>query len=124
MKTSILDRADNIFGVPSVRRTCTKQLGRCTRTGDRVVVSRHGIGDVQFPHVEDLDVVVDASAHHLLVVPRQAHGRHLVLVHKLRHGSSHPRVPEFDEAVVRAGSDQVSRARYRTAVHYPGVALK
>lgn len=39
-------------------------------TCNRVVVSRHGESKISFSYVEDLDVVVDASAHDLLVVPR------------------------------------------------------
>lgn len=94
-----------------------------TRACHRIVVPRHGERDLQFSHVENLDVVVDSSADHLLVVPRQANSCNLVLVHELSHGSPNPRVPEFDEAVVGAGSDQVARARYGAAVHYSGVSL-
>lgn len=87
-------------------------------------MARHGVGEVQFSHVEHLDLVVDSSAHHLLVVPRQTHRRHLVLVHELGHRSPYPWVPEFDEAIIRAGGHEISRARYGTAVHHPRVSLQ
>lgn len=121
-----LGRANSVLRGTPQPGTNTVWGHSCARmhTGDRIFVPRHGVGDVQFPHIEDLYVVVDAAAHHLLVIPRQAHRRHLVLVHKLRHGSSHPWVPQFDEAVVGAGSDEISRARYGTAVHNPSVSLK
>lgn len=92
-------------------------------TCNRVVVPRHRESEVSSSHVEDLDVVVDASAHDLLVVPRQAYSGNLILVHELRHRSPYPRVPQFHETVVRSRCHEITRARYGTAVHHASVPL-